>query len=875
MSRILLLIDEPDHRERLCEFLTADYELVMSDTPQNYLPTSFDLAVIDESALEHLAATLQATKQADSAVFLPILLVVSGSDTDSSHYLAHTVNEIIYQPVREAELKARVKLLLQTRHLSLQLHQTSQLLQHEIVHHQQLEADQAHAVAVERFLAEASKVLATILDYKAGLAALAPLLLPMLGDGCFIDVIEPDGNMKRMAAAHVIPAKDDLVRRLQEYPPDLNPDGIIMQTAKTGQTIIAPPVPLAVLQTVILDPTQFQVLKELELGWIMVVPLKARGRTLGVISFARTDPDSPYTAADQSLAEELAHRAALAIDNTRLYNEAQQAIRRKDESLALLDTLLMTAPIGLAFLDRDFRFARINQALAQINGQPAAAHLGKPLLEVLPTVGVSQLPLLQQVLDTDEPLVNLEGSRRSQDSSSVPLHWLASYYPVRTQAGETLGVGVVVVDVTARKQAEEAQSFLVEASTLLSSSLDYQVTLQNLTRLAVSALADWCVIDVVEENAGFQRLAAAHADPTKDLLVQQLRAYPPAPHEPSSVSEVVQSAKSLLVPKMSEDMHIAVAQNPEHLALLQALGATSVMVVPLMARGRILGAISLVKTNPGRSYGAGDLILAEELAWRAALAIDNAKLYQTAQRAIEAQTELDRLKDRFLSIASHELRTPLTSIKGYTQILKRELLKKQAVGAFEREYRLVDSLLHQSDRMAELISEMLDISRLHSGQLELRYNAEADLVALVQRIVLEQQDTTTHHTLILRTEGAAIVGSVDEARLEQVLHNLISNAIKYSPPNTQVEIEVTLPTPSEIQVAVRDYGYGISPEQQVHIFDQFYRARHSNHPQIDGLGLGLFISKEIVARHGGQMWVESSLDQGSTFYFSLPLAKTS
>lgn len=873
MSRILLLLDEPEDRARICEFLTADYQLLVSDTAQTYPATSFDLAVIDEIALEHFASIFQAAKQADEAAFLPLLLVASNPAADYSSYPAKTVNEIIYRPVREAELKARVKLLLQTRQLSLHLNQTNQLLQHEMLHHQQLEADQAHAVAVERFLAEASKVLTTLFDYKASLTALAPLLVPMLGDGCFIDVIETDGSMKRAAAAHVIPAKAVLVRRLQAYPPDLNPEGIIMQTVKTGQTMILPPVPLAALQTAIQDPIQFQVLKELELGWYMVVPLKARGRTLGAISFARTNPGPPYTLADQTLAEELAHRTALAIDNIRLYYEAQQAIRRKDESLALLDTLFMTAPIGLAFFDLDFRFVRINEALAEINGLPAAAHLGKTMLEILPEVGPSQVPLLQQVVDTGEPLVNMESQGHTQKSSRETLHWLSSYYPVQTSAGEILGIGAVVVDVTARKQAEEAQNFLVEASTLLSSSLDYQVTLQNLTRLAVSMLADWCVIDVVEETGGFLRLAAAHTDPTKDLLVQQLCAYPPSPHEPSAVLKVVQSTKSLLVPKMSEDMHLAVGQSPEHLALLQTLGVTSFMIVPLMARGRILGAISLVTSQTERVYGPADLILAEELAWRAALAIDNARLYQAAQRAIVAQTELDQLKDRFLSIASHELRTPLTLIKGFTQLLKRVLLQRQAVGNFEREHRLLDNLLHQSDRMEALIGKMLDISRLHSGQLELCYNDEVDLAVLVERIVQEQQDTTSHHTLILRTEQVAIVGSVDEARLEQVLHNLISNAIKYSPPNTTVEIEVSRSRSGEMRVAVRDYGSGISPEQQVYVFDQFYRARHSDHQQVEGLGLGLFISKEIVARHGGQMWVESSLGQGSTFYFMLPLAK--
>jgi signal transduction histidine kinase len=300
--------------------------------------------------------------------------------------------------------------------------------------------------------------------------------------------------------------------------------------------------------------------------------------------------------------------------------------------------------------------------------------------------------------------------------------------------------------------------------------------------------------------------------------------------------------------------------------------------VPLTARNRTLGVISFIATNEsGRTYSLADLELAQELAHQAGLAIDNAWLYRQAQEAIQTQLELDRHKDHFLSIASHELRTPLTTIKGYSQILQRNLSRQEAgkplTGqAGSREARILNNIVNQVGRMDALISEMLDVSRIQSGQFDLNLSNQVDLNELARRVVEQQQDAAPDHSLVLQSAPTDLAGNWDEARIEQVLNNLINNALKYSSPSQPVEIGLAQgDRPDEGLVWVRDRGIGISPEHQAHIFDRFYRARTPMNVNVDGLGLGLFISYETIARHGGRMWLESKLGKGSTFYFSLPL----
>jgi signal transduction histidine kinase/chemotaxis methyl-accepting protein methylase len=254
-------------------------------------------------------------------------------------------------------------------------------------------------------------------------------------------------------------------------------------------------------------------------------------------------------------------------------------------------------------------------------------------------------------------------------------------------------------------------------------------------------------------------------------------------------------------------------------------------------------------------------------------------------QALHEMEQLNRLKDDFLSLASHELRTPLSAIKGNAELILRSLksqLEFASKGSSgdkaprtldtEQEEHMLGRIIGQANRMNKLISEMLDMTRIRAEMLELRIKENVDIVELVRRVV-EQNDSAANHSLALQIGQEAIVGNWDDDRLEQVLDNLINNAVKYSPPSKPVKIGIerrSEPIP-EVIVWVRDEGYGISEEEQAHIFDRFYRGHVNKQDNVEGLGLGLYISHEIITRQGGRMWLESKPGAGSTFYFSLPL----
>jgi len=320
------------------------------------------------------------------------------------------------------------------------------------------------------------------------------------------------------------------------------------------------------------------------------------------------------------------------------------------------------------------------------------------------------------------------------------------------------------------------------------------------------------------------------------------------------------------------------------------------LVVPLSNRDdHIIGLVQLSDRYEG-DFTAEDEAMLVQLAQLAATAIDNTRLYEETRRTVEAQKELDQLRDQFLSIASHELRTPLTSIKGFAQILQRNVYRTQQVEALddiiepllhsslalslERQARILGSIVHQSNRLIGLIEEMLDISHIQSGQLRLKYNSQVSIIELVQRIVAQQQDVNINRQITFEPDQRIILGRIDEARIEQVVNNLISNALKYSAAESAITVGVGYELPPAslkrrgsrlVRVWVRDAGWGIAPEQQLHIFEQYYRVRNPDDLTTEGLGLGLYISQEIVTRHGGQLWVESAPGEGSTFSFTLPL----
>jgi signal transduction histidine kinase len=312
---------------------------------------------------------------------------------------------------------------------------------------------------------------------------------------------------------------------------------------------------------------------------------------------------------------------------------------------------------------------------------------------------------------------------------------------------------------------------------------------------------------------------------------------------------------------MAEAEWQAGAQDAEHLRLRRLLTPTSHLMVPLMAHGRTLGVLSLVMAGSGRRYEPTALPLAEEVARRAALAIDNAQLYRQVQEAV-------RLREEFLSIASHELKTPLTTIKGYIQILDRQL--RHPGTDPDRLLQVTGPLQRQIDRLEALVTDLLDISRMQQGRLALR-REPVDLGELA-RLVLARLEEFPHrqpeHSLVVEAP-VPVTGWWDGGRLDQVLTNLVANALKYSPGGGEVRVTVRQ-AGDEALVAVSDQGQGMTPEEQTRLFQPFSRGQAINQA-IPGVGLGLYIAAQVVSQHGGRIAVQSTVGGGSTFTVHLPL----
>jgi two-component system cell cycle sensor histidine kinase/response regulator CckA len=298
------------------------------------------------------------------------------------------------------------------------------------------------------FLAEVSEVLAGSLDYRATLSAAARLAVPRLADWCAVDVVDTDGRLRRLAIAHVDPAKVDAVWAMSHRYRELADDPV-PQVIRSARAQIMPEIPDELLRRFARDEAHLQGLRAFGLKSLLIVPLVARGRTLGAITLVTAESGRHYGQADLLLADLLARRAATAVDNARLFQEAEEALQEKDRSLALLDTVFRGAPIGLAFVDRALRFVRVNDALAAMNGRSIDEHLGRSLHEVLGPGADALAPLFEEVFRTGRPRLEHELADESGRTQ------LASFYPVATPGGDVEWVGCIVGDVTERRRAAE------------------------------------------------------------------------------------------------------------------------------------------------------------------------------------------------------------------------------------------------------------------------------------------------------------------------------------------------------------------------------------------------------------------------------------
>jgi PAS domain S-box-containing protein len=322
-----------------------------------------------------------------------------------------------------------------------------------------VQAAQARERALERtqFLADVSALLDASLDYDETLAAVADLAVRRIADWCSIDMVDAERGLRNVAVAHVEPEKVALARELQQrYPPDLEaPTGSANVALRTGESELYAELTPELLERAGADEEQVRLIRDLGMTSAMVVPLRARGRVLGALTLIATEGRPSYGADDLAFAEQVAARAAIAVDNARLYREARDQERRSEEARALLDTLIEQAPIGVGFFDREGRYVRVNDALAELNGVPADEHLGRRVEEVIPEIAAETRARIEEAVAGGAPVADLEVARPQPDGTLE--HYLVSYYPVRLAGGEPLGVGVTVLDMTGRVRAAEEQ----------------------------------------------------------------------------------------------------------------------------------------------------------------------------------------------------------------------------------------------------------------------------------------------------------------------------------------------------------------------------------------------------------------------------------
>lgn len=432
--------------------------------------------------------------------------------------------------------------------------------------------------------------------------------------------------------------------------------------------------------------------------------------------------------------------------------------------------------------------------------------------------------------------------------------------PRWTADGEFAGFIGSCIDITDMKRAKDRQTFLVEVANVLASSLDYQVTLTSVAGMSVPGLADWCAVDVLEEDGSINRLAVAHVDPEKVQWAHEIqKRYPYDPHSPTGVPHVLATGKSELYAEIPDALLAATAKDEAHLQMMRDIGLTSVMIVPLVAHGRAMGALTFVAAESGRRYGDEDLALAEDLAGRAALAISNARLYRDSQ-------ESSRLKDEFLATMSHELRTPLNAILGWANLLSKGSLDDKSTT------QALETIERNARSQVRLIEDLMDVSRIITGKLRLdvRPVALAEVVEAAAAAVRPTAEAKNIRMQVLLDPQAGPV-SGDPERLQQVMWNLLSNALKFTPKNGRVQVRLERIN-SHLEIAVTDTGQGISAEFLPHVFDRFRQADSTNTRSIGGLGLGLAIVRQLVELHGGTVQaVSAGQGQGATFTVSLPI----
>ncbi len=639
------------------------------------------------------------------------------------------------------------------------------------------------AVDAQRLLADAGVRLAASLDYQTTLQSVARLLVPGLADWCAVDMAEPDGRLRRVVTLHADPEKVALSEELEKrYPPNPEVSAGPLHVLRTGRSEWMAEIPDEVIRANSSDDAHYQALKALGLKAYICVPMEARGQILGTLTLIQAESGRSYTEEDLFLVEELARRAAIAIDNARLYEAAQRenAERRKTEdarrqSEEQFRKLFENTRDAILVADDQGRYVQVNQAACQLLGFSCDKLLTMSLSDLMtvdaPDAGEKYRAYVEKGEESGEfTFVRPDGQRRT-------VEYVASMFAPGLHMS-------ILRDVTERKAAEERQGFLLEAVRLLSSSLDYHQTLQEVARLAVPYLADYCLFDLVRPDSRLQRVAAAHCSPERQGWLKEGFQYAPTLSEASNpIVRAIHSRQPELEPDVTSAWMKEAAVSPKHLAFLQRMAPVSAVIVPLTVGDRALGALTFCYAESFRRHTAADLDLATELAHRVALAVENARLFEAEKRAHERAADAMRQVQALNEQLKRAMRETHHRVRNNLQIIAG-LIESEVGGGEQmvpaRELRRIAGHVHALAAVHDLLTEQAK-----------QVSTATDISA---REVLEKLGSLVQHT----SAASHIQVKAEDIRLTArqgtslaiVAHELLTNAAKYGAGTVDLRLRV-------------------------------------------------------------------------------------
>ena len=724
-------------------------------------------------------------------------------------------------------------------------------------------------------LGRAAQLLASALDFRDTLRQTIDACLPALGDFGFFDVLH-EGDVLRTVAAHNAPDIGALLAPTRWARQDCTEFNLC--ALSSGEASLHADTDDAWCQRVATDERHLALLRQLASVSMITVPMRYRGEVVGALTLFMGRSGRRHSAVDVAFAQDVCSLAAPVVVNARLLEQqraAGDALRQSEERLRMA---LAAGQVGIWDWNIPKNHVTWSEQIYALHDMAPGSFGGRmedfaPLIH--PDDAARVMTALDRALKQGEPYVVEYRFRRADGS----VRWLATHgYVTRNAADDPVRMIGTASDVTERvellaaernaRQAAEAAhhrlALLARAGTVLSGSLDPQDTLRAIARTLVPDIADWCRIDLLDEDGCLRRRLAFHTDlvlAQKALdMALRMRA---SPNTTGSMAWVLENG----VPHYGHYDEGEAVADPVLRSYTQTFGMRAHFIIPLTARGRTIGVLAVIQAESGRDLSKDDRSLVQELVQRAALALDNARLYAEAGEARHQAEMANRAKDEFLAMLGHELRNPLAPIVSALELMQRV---DPQVHAAER--RVIG---RQVMHLSRLIDDLLDISRITQGKIQLRREA-VDLTAVIANAIELTSPVYDQHRwpveVRLASEPATVMG--DPVRLTQVLCNLLINAAKFTSKDGRVVLRLVV-RDGMADVSVEDSGRGIDPELLPRVFDLFVQGQQAIDRRSGGLGLGLAIVKSLVEMHGGEVSAASEgPGHGSRFAVHLPVVES-